>query len=1659
MPLHLYISNNTSRNDYIQYLETGSLRVQDQINTPTLCTFNLDNINPQFAPPQIYNYVELYSDKTQSNIFTGVISVQPEVQPLGVRPLTGYSPYMLRYVCQCTSDEYLLNNKVLAGFVPPFVGLTEGQIIQQLTELLAPGIFDVTSHVASGDIVPYYLYNPSNSWSTIVEQFANQSLMRYKVINKTVYFQPYGDAPLSVQYDETAGEATFYPYALTTGLVSTPIVNDCYVIGATEGGSYVQDLWIGDGFTGTFLLSNPAFETSTNLLFQENWQGSEINTQNWTVSDPQNVFSLFQGSLNVLGGTGVLGPEYVLAQSGIQLGGSLYIQHGDVTFTGPGTGIIGGIYSGLDAHDNLTFKNCLLGFYVTPASGALASGNVLITPVVDGAAPSATPVVANFSAQFPDTYQLATQIYASQLFRYIQAYRSILGTAYGGLFLSATCSVSFWVYDTSPFAPFQPTVTQWQFDNITLPAFALYAVVNSQNLQCSLSTTLIGNPPQAQLFETALSASPQQYVRLTDLVQSQATVVAVQTYNGGMPIARPALLEYSTTSLGLPYNHHTWPRFAPTAWSYMTVWQPSYLLTLPSQQQSVGLPPINGVSIVYPPYLTPPLPGQQVAVTVPSVSGVNFDLNAEAAWLVGQLAVNGGLSYQWVGTASFAYASIVHDTSTAMQFQTADLVYGQIPVNNQTSVLPNPPAIGPQVLRQKQIPFISIAQKPGFSTVLGNFGNLPAPLNQYVIWVFNATNQFYYSGQATITSSQVTDGLVSGTWEFLSPGLGSVVAFVVASAPPPSVGQGIGNDVELFYTVYADTNSTPSPIALEDYSVSFFSNGALQQSNVPLILDPETDTLSAMANVSFTPPAKSTLAAQVIYTNPVTGKTFAIFDSRMEPEIPGMVASYQVPIGASASWVPADQIAMGEYSIQNRSYIYDNALAILSYLLQPTNVSQVSQVQQDIGNQAIAQRTAQALANLASTNAFVLEEILENAQEASPSTNWILQSGSGTANIVGDLTFPVNPSLVVDFTQTVPSVWQYVGHSPINSAANEVTWAQRTPQADSDWSVTWQIQTTTGLLKNIKFVQGTGNPYVSAYDVNGEPVTVTVPYAFANLTWSILVFDLQAIWNPFADSIIGSFSTIQYLYLQASEPFSIGNIFLGVRIPGALNVSYDIYNGVPDQFTTRNFDIAWAAYALAVYYAQTGDPVVENPLLQILTYLASQQMKLPNFVNDNLITLGTAYFQHIPTNLLPNGGWIIEPFQNQTSLVVDNLIAYFTFSWAAYVLKNPTLTYTNVFTLSEMSVDCQTLANQIATQLKSKFWIPNDAVTGGGRFTNGNIFSAAVDYSVSLTAQTYGALFWMSQGDFTKAQDCLDFIFAYQYQGTALLKTSQQINPTSFPASAYNESYIQLHNFDGCAQTANDPRTNIFAGYPQDVWMEGTWQCIAALAQYFQAIQFPYNRTNVPLEQLIEGPRLQQVLAFGQWGQTATLSSGSNNTTELQFYTDDIPPLGTLIECRYRRSQLAIAHVRDSENIALQKANSGIAGDNGIRGTVLTNLSPLPESSVQAEAAAQAKITDSENPNYQGSYTVNSLWRGHWNPQQGYPVTGRFLTVNAPPRSISSVNFLVQSVTTTVVEPASEVLTFQINFGQNTKLSNVLSRYILPTTLYLPQDTAQSPLP
>ena len=54
----------------------------------------------------------------------------------------------------------------------------------------------------------------------------------------------------------------------------------------------------------------------------------------------------------------------------IELGGALELQHGDVSFAGPSTGVLGGLYAGV-----ISAAGCLAGFQITPSgSGVDHSG-------------------------------------------------------------------------------------------------------------------------------------------------------------------------------------------------------------------------------------------------------------------------------------------------------------------------------------------------------------------------------------------------------------------------------------------------------------------------------------------------------------------------------------------------------------------------------------------------------------------------------------------------------------------------------------------------------------------------------------------------------------------------------------------------------------------------------------------------------------------------------------------------------------------------------------------------------------------------------------------------------------------------------------------------------------------------------------------------------------------------------------------------------------------------------------------------------------------------------------------------------------------------------------------------------------------------------------
>jgi hypothetical protein len=516
--------------DYTQYVLPSSISVEDSINTPTLISFTLANSSGIFVAPVRSAYVKFISttsplSATGTVITTGFVTNTPEFRFLGMGPAASNFRFQV-YECdiKVTSDEYLLNIKAVP-FIAAFINRTMGQILMDIAETLAPGYFD-TTNIQSGDMVPYFAYNPESKWSDVAKEFADQAQFRYEVIDKKIHFAPYGDAPLGVSYDETTQtQKQFVPHSLKTGVLSVPLVNDALVVGAVEPQQNHDDYFVGDGFTGNFPLHYTMFHGVSDLLLQDDWTEDVFNQSMWTIKDPFGQFIL-AGALNSIGVPGPLGQSYILAKNGLELGGHLVVQHGEFQFNDTSTGIIGGIYNNTGT---LMASTCVAGFDVRNAGTTVivtASGasGIQITPVISGALFGTSIVtVPNHH------YILQTSISARRWSRYNQIYRTLAGTPFGDEFLPALAEVTFTVTDidlaqayniatlNNPFVPqYIPTITKYTASGLNIPTFGAYALLNSVNLNLTVNYTLASQPPQGLLQVASLTgAQPTNALALT----------------------------------------------------------------------------------------------------------------------------------------------------------------------------------------------------------------------------------------------------------------------------------------------------------------------------------------------------------------------------------------------------------------------------------------------------------------------------------------------------------------------------------------------------------------------------------------------------------------------------------------------------------------------------------------------------------------------------------------------------------------------------------------------------------------------------------------------------------------------------------------------------------------------------------------------------------------------------------------------------------------------------------------------------------------------------------------------------------------------------------------------------------------------------------------
>lgn len=319
--------------DYTRYVGSGSLVIEDKINSPSHCSFTLTNNDNTFVVPSREMYVQIFSKQYNRYVFTGFIvnDIPKDFVGLnGKTPSTNFQMY--RYSIECSSDEYLLGAKAVP-ILPPFVNLGAGQILALLANTLAPGFFDVTSQCASGDLVPYMEYDPNKTWVDTAKTLADQFRYRVRILNKVLYYKPWGDLTFPITYDETAGSKTFDPSLLKTTIFDSTLVNDAFVLGDVEAGDNHEDYFVGDGFTGNFPLRYSTFESSTDLLMKQDWTSGGINTSQWFEQDPTNAITT-GGALNVNNGTNHLGETYLYLRTGVDLGRKVILEHGEIFFIG-----------------------------------------------------------------------------------------------------------------------------------------------------------------------------------------------------------------------------------------------------------------------------------------------------------------------------------------------------------------------------------------------------------------------------------------------------------------------------------------------------------------------------------------------------------------------------------------------------------------------------------------------------------------------------------------------------------------------------------------------------------------------------------------------------------------------------------------------------------------------------------------------------------------------------------------------------------------------------------------------------------------------------------------------------------------------------------------------------------------------------------------------------------------------------------------------------------------------------------------------------------------------------------------------------------------------------------------------------------------------------
>ena len=391
--------------DYTAALDAARpLTIERKLNEPSICELSLSlPANGSLATPARNQSLAVTGDDG-TPYFTGYIAVSPLPEYAG---LAMEGP-RYRFAVQAVSDELLLDQLPM----PPSAGATGETACELMSALVthAGSTALSTQGLSLNTQVSHFVPEPGASWSKSAGQVASMARAAYRAVNGALTV---AEVPGAVHtLNESDGSLSLANLAFTAS-VKRALANDVTVCGEHEPVAYVTEYFLGDGVTTQFYLAQDPFlpAASKSTIINEQFNEPRINLQVWGNPGGNGYLKTGVGGLVMGGGNGNDGQTVLSWLDQIEMGGTLLLEAVGVALSTGSTGILAGLFVGLDEQ-----ASCIAGFLATAQEG---TGAVSLQPVIQGL-PAGTAYAVNPANQ----YTLRVRVHCAEMERALSIYRS-----------------------------------------------------------------------------------------------------------------------------------------------------------------------------------------------------------------------------------------------------------------------------------------------------------------------------------------------------------------------------------------------------------------------------------------------------------------------------------------------------------------------------------------------------------------------------------------------------------------------------------------------------------------------------------------------------------------------------------------------------------------------------------------------------------------------------------------------------------------------------------------------------------------------------------------------------------------------------------------------------------------------------------------------------------------------------------------------------------------------------------------------------------------------------------------------------------------------------------------------------------------------------------